>query len=48
MNGMLDFVCVGEVDLTGTREKSIQNEKVLPKVGLESTTLKFVALCSSD
>ena len=47
MNVMLDFICMGSVDLQGLLErvesKEIQNEKFLSTVGFEPTILRFVA-----
>ena len=49
MDVMLDFICMGPVDRKeriGSDE--IQNEKFLPTVGLEPTTLRFQVWCSND
>ena len=47
---MLDFICMGPVDLTGARRKR-QNYKMknsLSTVGLEPSTLRFKVWCSTD
>ena len=47
---MLDFICMGPVDLPGARRKR-QNTKwkiSLSTVGLEPTTLRFKVWCSTD
>ena len=46
---MLDFICIGPVDLTGARRKR-QNTKwknSLSTVGLEPSTLRFQVWCST-
>ena len=44
MNVMLYFICMGPVDLPGARRKrQNSNDKFLPTVKLEPTTLIFVA-----
>ena len=51
MNVMLDFICIGLVDLRwahGKRKKKIQDEKFLPTVGLGPTFLRFVVRASTD
>ena len=45
---MLDFICMGSVDLRGALGKlNIPNEKFLPTAELEPTTLRFVGRRSS-
>ena len=42
---MVDFICMGFLELRGTRRKlELQNEKFLPPVGFEPTTFRFEAL----
>ena len=41
MNVMLDFICMGPVDLPGA-SKATSNGKVLPKVRLKPPTFRFV------
>ena len=51
MNVMLDFICMGLVNLRvahGKQKKYIQNVKFLPTVGLEFTNLRFVVRISTD
>ena len=48
MNVMLDCICMGPVDVPGTRRKrQIRNEKISPTV-VEPTTLRFLVWCSTD
>ena len=46
---MLDFICMGPVDLSGARRKRQNTKwKILALVGLEPTTLSFEVWCSTD
>ena len=37
-NVMVDFICMGKLELKGAKNRELQNEKFLPIAGLELTT----------
>ena len=49
MNVRLGLICMGSVKLRGVRRKrTMKNEKLLPTVELEPTTLRFMVRLTSD
>ena len=49
MSAMLDFICVGPVDLPGAHRKRLKEIKqFLQTLRLEPSTLRFLALCSTN